>query len=362
MKVAFISDHLLGGGKERRLVAIVEGLFKKGNIEALIILMDGTSPEDSIAYKYVLELPIPFYYLGRKNRYQKIFALYEILKNEGVDAVNSWAPPLYSYLLLYSQLRLHIPVYNSSITGARDSYPLKEKLVAHSLSYISTKVNSNCARAMEVFHIPSSKSKVIYNGFNFDRLSNLIQPCDIRERFAIKTKYIVSMAGRYSNAKDWPTHVMAANIILDKGYDVTFLCMGGGDASPYIDMIDLRFRDRICFVGRQDCVESIYNASDIITLSTHGEGISNSILEGMALAKPIVATEGGGTPEIVEEGKSGYITKHKDAKEYAERIMQLLDDENLRQSMGYRGLEIVKQKFNIEQMIDNFEKLFLYGK
>lgn len=361
MKVAFITDHLLSGGKERRLVEIIKGLIYRKNIKPIIILLEGKTAEDSIAYKSILSLNIPIYYLGRNCRLKNAYETYRILNCEKVEAINTWAPPIYSFYLMYAQFRLRLPVYNSSITGARDGYSWKEKIIMHSIHYISRLVNSNCERAMNVFDIPISKRKVIYNGFDFSRIEK-IRPAElIRKQFSVTTRFIVSMAGRYNNAKDWPTHVKAANIILSKGYDVTFLCMGAGDPTSYIKLIAPGNEDRILFIGRQTDVESIYAASDIVTLSTFGEGISNSILEGMAVSKPIVATEGGGTPEIIEDGKSGFITRMRDANDYAARIIQLLDDENLRESMGMCGLSIVKRKFNMEQMIDGFENMLLHG-
>lgn len=361
MRVAFISDNLLGGGKERRLVELINGLIVRGNIVPVIILWDGKSADDSIAYKSVLNFGIPIYYLGRNGHFKNVYEVYKVLKKEKIDVINIWAPPIYSFYLLYAQYMLRIPVYNSSITGARDTYGRKVKFIAHSIHYISKLVNSNCKRAMEVFNIPINKRKVIYNGFDFSRISNIESSEIIRRRFGISTRFVVSMAGRYNNSKDWPTHVKAANMILDKGYDVTFLCMGSGDPTPYKRLIAVGYESRIRFIGHQDDIESIYAASDIITLSTFGEGISNSILEGMAVAKPIVATEGGGTPEIVDNGKSGFITKMSDAHDYAACIMRLLDNKDLRISMGRYGLAIVKQKFNIDQMIDGFENMLLYG-
>lgn len=361
MKVAFISDYLLGGGKERRLIEIIQGLIARGHIKPIIILLDGKCAKDSIAYKSILNFSIPIYFLGGEGHFKSVFQIYKILKQEKVKAINTWAPPIYSIYLIYAQMRLKLPVYNSSITGARDSYSRKEKFVMHNIYRISTLVNSNCERAMILFNIPINKRKVIYNGFNFLRLDNIKSSTSIREQFKITTKFIVSMAGRYSDAKDWPTHVRAANIILDYGYDVTFLCMGSGDPTQYEKLIKIGYENRILFVGHQDDVESIYAASDIVTLSTFGEGISNSILEGMAVSKPIVATEGGGTPEIIQNGKSGYITKKGDVNDYANHIIKLLKNENLRKSMGEYGLYIVKQKFNINQMVDGFENMLMYG-
>lgn len=359
MKVAFITDKLLSGGKERRLVSIVQGLKARKRIRPILILWDGKSADDAVFYKYILETDIPIYYLGRNGRLKNIKVIYDILKNEKVDAISTWAPPVYSYCLIYAQIRLGIPVYNSSITGGSDRYSRKQRFIAHNLHHISRIVNSNSECALNVFRIPKSKRKIIYNGFDFARISCLQDSETIRKKFDIDTEYIVSMAARYSNAKDWPTHIKAASLILDKGYDVTFLCMGDGDASPYEAAVPEVHKNRIKFIGCQKDVESILAASDIVTLATFGEGISNSILEGMAVAKPIVATNCGGNPEIVENGKSGFLTKICDPFEYAECIITLLKDEGLRKTMGERGLSIVNEKFNFEQMISGFENMFL---
>lgn len=107
-------------------------------------------------------------------------------------------------------------------------------------------------------------------------------------------------------------------------------------------------------------VESVYNASDVVVLATTVEGVSNAIMEGMALGKPIVSTKGPfvGTQEVVEEGKSGFLTEYHDDKSFADYILELLADEKLRIQMGNRGKEIVKVKFSIRQMIERFAKVY----
>lgn len=359
MKVAFITDKLTDGGKERRLISIVQGLWVRGVIQPVLILWDGSSREESVFYSSALDERITTYFLGENGRYKNIIAVYRILKKEQIKVVSFWAPPVYSYLMIPAQLFLRLRVFNSSITSARDNFTSWEKFVVHHLYLFSHVVNSNCKRAMEILRIPRRKQVVIYNGFQFSRLENLIPASDIREKYNIKSKYVISMAGRLSVFKDWNTHISACEMILDKGYDVTFICMGGGDVSDYQNRVCSENRERIKFVGRESDVESVFAASDIVTLSTFGEGISNSILEGMALAKPIVATEGGGTPEIVEHGKSGFITKMGDADDYASRIMTLLDDEIMRESFGERGLQIVREKFAYDRMVEQFEAMLL---
>ena len=168
------------------------------------------------------------------------------------------------------------------------------------------------------------------------------------------------MAGEYSFRKDYPLFVNAASRVLKINPDVTFIAMGSGDPTPYVKLIPNEFKDNIRFVGRVTDVESVYNASDIVVLATTVEGVSNAIMEGMALGKPIVSTKGPfvGTSEVVEDGVSGFLTEYHDDKLFAKYILELLSDDDLRKQMGERGKEIVSEKFSIQKMIDDFSILY----
>ena len=168
------------------------------------------------------------------------------------------------------------------------------------------------------------------------------------------------MAGEYSFRKDYPLFVRAASRVLEQLPDVTFIAMGSGDSTPYEALVPTHYKDRIRFVGRVTDVESVYNASDVVVLATTVEGVSNAIMEGMALGKPIVSTKGPfvGTEEVVEDGKSGFLTEYHDDKSFADYILELLSDEMLRRQMGDRGRVIVKEKFSIQQMIEGFDNVY----
>ena len=222
------------------------------------------------------------------------------------------------------------------------------------------KILSNSYQALKVFKVPEDKKLVIYNGFNEDRLNNLVNKNLIRQKLDIKSKYIVSMAAEYSYRKDYPTYIEAAKIILKQGHDVTFLCMGSGDFTPYSKLVDNKFKKNIKFLNRQSDVESIINASDIGVLASFVEGLPNFILECMALAKPVVANfgEGVGTNELVTDSKNGYLVQAKNPIIFSDRIIRLLENEELRIKMGKHGQKIVKNKFNLKKMVDLFSELF----
>jgi glycosyltransferase involved in cell wall biosynthesis len=114
----------------------------------------------------------------------------------------------------------------------------------------------------------------------------------------------------------------------------------------------------VILTGKQKDVESIIAASDVGLLCTYSEGISNFIIECMALQKPVISTDiTGASKEIILEGKTGYCIR-RNANEIVILINSLLDNESLRTSMGKTGKERIYEHFSIERMGKEFELLY----
>ena len=90
------------------------------------------------------------------------------------------------------------------------------------------------------------------------------------------------------------------------------------------------------------------------------EGISNSIMEYMALKKPVIATAGGGTNELVLNNITGFLINQKTPQEMQEKIEFLLDNQDIAERMGQKGKERIQQEFNIEKMTNSY--LDIYNK
>jgi glycosyltransferase involved in cell wall biosynthesis len=207
-----------------------------------------------------------------------------------------------------------------------------------------------------------SKSKVIHNGFAMKRISNLESKDSIKEKFDIKTKHVVGMVASFSDKKDYTTYIKAALHVLKNRDDVTFLCVGRGDDLKHKEMVPKNYKPLIKFLGKQENVESIMNICDIGVLmsnpDTHGEGISNAIMEFMALGKPVIASINGGNAEIIKQGEMGFIIKPKNYNELSNKINQLIDDYDFLMEMGNAGKERVIKEFSINKMTTDFIKLY----
>jgi glycosyltransferase involved in cell wall biosynthesis len=167
------------------------------------------------------------------------------------------------------------------------------------------------------------------------------------------------MIASYSPLKDYNTYINAGMIVLNEFPDTTFLCMGDGDYSQYQKIVSPVYSTNFILLGKQTDIESIINMFDIGVLATYTEGISNSILEYMALEKPVVATEGGGTAELVINNETGFFVPQKNEKIMAEKILLLLRDNGKRNLMGQKGKARVKTEFSIEKMINRHIEIYL---
>jgi glycosyltransferase involved in cell wall biosynthesis len=224
-------------------------------------------------------------------------------------------------------------------------------------------VVANSRAGLAAYHIPERKGVWIYNGFNPERVSNLANEAELRSILGITTPHIVGMVAGFSPRKDYATFVEMACRICDLRDDVTFLAVGAGETSRQVrDSVPPEHSLRIKFLGERKDVESIANLFTVGVLATnsrlHGEGISNAITECMALGKPIVATNDGGTPELVLDGQTGFLVPSHDAGVLTDRVLRLLDDRGLASQYGIEGRRRIETAFSLDAMCNAYLCLY----
>jgi len=354
MKILFFINDLRSGGKERRLVELIKGLSYQKDIEMGIVLT-----RDIIHYGDIFLTDIKIFYVKRKEGvrkdYRVFYKFYKIARSFKPDIIHVWGN-LVAIYAIPTKVLLRIPLINNQITDA--PLTVSNSILSHKLTFpFSDRIISNTYAGLVSYSAPKSKSLVIYNGFNFERIKKLEKKEIIRKRFDINTKYVVGMVASFSDKKDYYTYIKAANEVLNNFREVTFLCIGDGDSGIFKEMISKKDKNRILFLGKQSNVESLMNICDIGVLmsnvNNHGEGISNALMEFMALKKPVIANDNGGNSELIENSKSGFII-HKGTEELKEKILLLLKDSKKRKDFGYISEQIVRQKFSIDKMINSF--------
>ena len=352
MRILFFIDNLNSGGKERRLTELMKALKDKADISFMLVVMDS-----NIHYREVFDLDIKIEYLIRKAK--KDFSIfkkfYKICTRFKPDIIHCWDGMTAIYAIpackllgikLINGLVVNTPVvrtiFNKYWLYAKLSFPFSDAIVGNSKA------------GLTAYNVPNKKRVLIYNGFNFKRLNNLIDRQEVRSSLRINTPYLVGMVANFSEKKDYPTFFKAAELLLSENKEITFIALGNLTDSKDCKSLIKKYSDNFRLIGKKSNIESYVNAMDICVLSTFTEGISNSILEYMACTKPVIATSGGGTDEIVADGETGFLIQPQNPPEMAEKIDLLLRNVDLRNTMGQNGKSRVCEMFSIKSMTTNF--------
>jgi len=210
------------------------------------------------------------------------------------------------------------------------------------------------------------KITVIHSGIELEKYKNLSN--EDRETLKKTLKIpnealIIGTAGRLVPVKGPEYLIKAAEIILSKNpdADVYFLFAGDGDQKIVLmDLADkLGIKKNIVFLGFRDDLIAILSLCDIFVLPSLNEGMGRVLVEAMALGKPIIASNICGIPDLIQNGKNGYLVPPKNPDELARYIQILLEDKNKRIQMGMEG-EKLSSNYSAVNMVEKIESLYAH--
>jgi glycosyltransferase involved in cell wall biosynthesis len=123
----------------------------------------------------------------------------------------------------------------------------------------------------------------------------------------------------------------------------------------------LRIAHRVVFTGRRDDVPAVTAALDVAVLPSYREAQGLTILEAMALSRPVVASHVGGIPEMIADGVTGLLVPPHDPVALAGAIVRLLQDHQLADTIGRAGHDLVHDRFCVQRMVADVEALYEAG-
>lgn len=215
--------------------------------------------------------------------------------------------------------------------------------------------------------VRGEKIVTVYNGMDTARVS---PHTGLKREEALKSlglpvddsrRFVTIVANMHHEMKDQATFLRAAQIVRGRVADAAFILAGEGRLQEGLRRLarELGLERDAFFTGRCADVSALLAVSDVCVLSSKGvEGFSNSIIEYMAAARPVVATTVGGAAEQVVDGETGYVVAPGDVETMAERIIALLEDPPRAREMGGRGLLRVQEKFSCEAQLERTEALY----
>ena len=220
--------------------------------------------------------------------------------------------------------------------------------------YLKRKAKEYGAKRIEV--IPAY-------GVDTEMFKPLKQDLELKKKLNINEEKIIFTAARFTPEKGIEYLIRAFKKINEKEKETKLLIVGYGSEENYLkDTANkLNLQDKIIFTGsiKHKDIIKYYNLCDIFVMPSMIEGLGFSSAEALACEKPVVASNVGGIPDIIINGKTGFLVKPKDTNEIAEKVLILLQDKNLSVRFGKAGRNHVKELFEEKKVAEKLKKFCL---
>lgn len=191
---------------------------------------------------------------------------------------------------------------------------------------------------------------------------DMTQPfADVRERYGVaKNETLFCIVGRLSPEKGHRYFVEAFKIVSARYPDIKAVIVGDGQEREALAGTVLRngLADRITLAGYQEDVSSFYQACDMVVLPSLREGMPMAALEAMMFAKPVIASDVGGIPEVVLDGVTGALVEPQNPAALAEALCGLLRDREKMRELGLAGKLRVEAEFNPRVRAQSIVKIY----
>lgn len=362
MRITFIIESFQRGGKERRCLQLIQGLNKAGYRDIQLILVN-----NNVEYPEIYDTTAKVEIIDRKGKGLSHFQTYKTIKKSicdfNPDIVQAWGELSMMYASLI-RLTKKFTYICANVADCNKLGPLSFRNIVCRFSYcLADSVVGNSNAGLSAYNVPKKKAACIYNGFNENRfvLAENVDCEALKAELGVDTKYLVAMFARVDYYKDPDAFIALANKVLAERDDVTFLVVGKG---LYYD----KYKDttgpknRLRFIGFRSDVEPLMAMTDVSILFSnykfHQEGVSNSIMESMAFGTPTIATDGGGSPEIIKHEVNGYLVKENNIEESSRILCHLLDNPLELNRVSENARATIQEHFLLNTMVANYLELY----
>jgi glycosyltransferase involved in cell wall biosynthesis len=230
---------------------------------------------------------------------------------------------------------------------------------------LADRINAVCdfsARSLvEKDGFPGDRIEVIPNGIDPERYSSVEDVRLVRRRLGLDpTRRYIATVARFHPVKDHRTLLHAFAAVATRHPETDLLLVGDGALKAEMKDLasSLGLSSRIHFLGVRDDVPDIMRAADAFALTSVSEAASITLLEAMAVGRPVVVTAVGGNPEIVRDGVDGLLAPRGDSKAIAVALDRVLTDHDLAVSLGRSACERVRAHFRLDRTIAQYGALY----
>jgi len=348
-----------GGAVQGYLLAL--GLKKMGhNVKMIFNRGRELAEKDIKTLECVEDNGIEYDFLRMDSWYDAL-SFRKMLKEENYDVIHT-----HRDIALRFVLRASVGMnLNSLFTNRGTNYLLKKK---ERKLYFSKKLDRICAVAGAVKDVlvakcgmDTQKVEVVYGSFNEKVFNPEIDGDIVRKELGLDNgEKIVGNIAAHKGKKGHLFYFETIKKVLEKKPSVKFLLVGSRLEEKFSDHVQaLGIGGSVIFTGFRSDIPQVIASFDVSVCSaTKGEGLTGTIRESLAMAKPVVSTDVAGNREVVVHAKTGMLVPPKDTDAMAEAIVYLIDNPDKGLAMGREGRKIVLEKCNNKARCKRVEDIY----
>jgi glycosyltransferase involved in cell wall biosynthesis len=375
-RILFITVDLDIGGTQWHLVQLLPELVKRG-IEPTVYTIRHKGRLADILEGAGIEVIAPPFAKGMRFIPQPLrrivvivvsgISLYLLLWRRRRDYIHFFLPMAY---LMGGLLSLFVPVKirimsRRSMNLYQRAHPVLVRIERWLHQFVDAALaNAKCVVAeLREEGVSESKLGLIYNGIDLRRFEGLPSRRETRAELGIdENAYVMTMAANYLASKGHADLLTALALIRDELPSDWHLLLAGEDHGSLRALQEQTARSglgpHIHFLGGRKDIPALLGASDIGILSSHQEGFSNSVLEGMAARLPMIVTRTGGNPEAITDRQNGIVVPVSSPKELGDAILVLAADRELGRRYAENARARVESEFTIDACAERYCRFY----
>ena len=348
--------HLIGqmdrGGAERQLLYLTQELRGRGWQETVVTFNPG-SPWDS----RLVAIGVPLLGIRRHpNKLWRLWQLSRIVQRENPTLIHSWS----NHTNVYGRWFLSYPTPRRIFTFRNDPRVINGmgntlRRVPNAGVYSAADcVISNSTAALEC----ASSAGVKFR--RREVINNIVIAHGRAKPGSVVDVPRIAAAGSLVPLKAYHVLLRALGQLAADGHRFEFLLAGEGPERPRLEQLaaHLNIMRQVRFLGGIEDVPEILSSAHLLVHPSRSEGLSNTILEAMAEGLPVVATNVGGTPEVIRDGKTGLLVPPDKPDLLASKIRQMLENPRLREKVGKAAFAVVRDKYNTSIVATQYERIY----
>jgi glycosyltransferase involved in cell wall biosynthesis len=364
--ILLVIDNIEFGGGERGFLQLTRGL--RNRFEFFVAAMPGGTFQQKIE-----EVGIPFVPLdvSRRISLRPILQLRRLLKAHKIDIIHSQGARIDFFARIAGRIA-NVPHILSTIQMPIEGFDvgILRKKIYLCMDRLSGRfverfivVSGALERLLtQERGVPVQRVVRIYNGIEVDLYQPLLKHTDLRKEWGIpSTIPLIGAVGRLVWQKGFEFFIKAIPEILQSSPEAKFLIVGEGPLRSQLEKSaqTLNINDSLIFTGFRNDIRQILSSIDVLMVPSLLEGLPMIILEGMAMAKPIVATNIDGITEQISHEGEGILVPIRKPEALAGAVSRIIENDELATALGRAARKKVETYFSVEHMVRETEKVYL---